>query len=237
MNNEELIEKYFNNQLSDTEFKQVEALLENDAAFKKEFYCQLEVQQAIAKEKRKPLKQRLKKLDQNTKKSNSWYVFAAAILVILFSIGMFYFDNQPKYTQLYAQNFEPYPNVMTLTNRSEDTGYQIAEEAFENYNAGNYERAAENFKAVYTNDPQDYILFYQGVSLLASGKIQKGIQVLEDYDWKDNQSDFETAAYWYLALAYIKIENKEAAITLLSRVSNAESNLNKPAKKLLESLK
>lgn len=236
MNKEELIEKYFSNRFSDSEFSQIQELLENDSEFKAKFYSQLEVQQTIASEKHAPLKERLKKLDQNPKKSKSRYLYAAAVLVVLFGIGVLFYDPPTDYNQLYVQNFEPYPNVITLTNRSEATTDNFSKAAFEHYDTGNFAAAAADFETLFKNHPQDFYLFYQGMSLLANGDTEKGVDVMENYSWEENKSDFATVANWYLGLAYLKIERETIAKKHLLKVSNSESNLNKSAKEILKTL-
>src|SRR3546814_14539074 len=87
MHKEELVEQYFSGQISQEAFLQLKALLQEDVAFKEEFYSQLEVQETIAQEKQALLKARLKKLDQKPVEKINWYRYAAAAAALIIKIG------------------------------------------------------------------------------------------------------------------------------------------------------
>src|SRR3546814_12404776 len=100
MHKEELVEQYFSGQISQEAFLQLKALLQEDVAFKEEFYSQLEVQETIAQEKQALLKARLKKLDQKPVEKINWYRYAAAAAALII-IGLLFYRPKPNYEKLY----------------------------------------------------------------------------------------------------------------------------------------
>ena len=235
MHKEKLIEQYFRGQISDEAFLQLKTLLEQDDTFKKEFYSQLEIQQTIAQEKHTLLKDRLKKLDEKSVRKINWYRYAAAAAILVI-IGLLFYHSQPNYNELYAANFEAYPNIIAPTVR--DNGGSEEDEiatAFSYYDNLQYADAAPAFEKLYRANGEDYAFFYYSISLMAMGDIQKGITALENHTW--TQSDnYQTLAHWYLGLGYLKLQNKEKAIAHLKKAANTDDPLAKQATKLLQKL-
>ncbi|MEX2350107.1 MAG: hypothetical protein WD554_04455 [Flavobacteriaceae bacterium] len=235
MNKEALTEKYFSNRLSDAEFGQLQQLLETDAAFREEFYNELEIQQVLAGEKHRPLKERLQKLDQKPAKKNQWYLYAAAIAALI-AIGSLFYNTTPDYDEVYAAHFEAYPNVVSLTNRSDAPQEDVAKEAFVLYESGQYKEAAEAFEEIYLQRPEDYIHFYYGLSLMAGGDTEAGIDALETYPWQEENSDFTNIVHWYVGLGYVKLGNSTDAHFYLKKVADGENSLSSSAREVLDAL-
>lgn len=236
MRNEELIEQYFSGNISEEGFLQLKTLLEEDEVFKREFYSQLEIQQTIAQEKQTPLKERLKKLDQNSVRKTNWYRYAAAAAVVLVAIGLLFYFAQPNYEKLYAANFEPYPNVIapTVRDNGKDEENEVAT-AFSYYDNRRYADASAAFEKLYQTNGEDYALFYRSVSLMATGRIQKGIAALENHTWKE-PDNYQTIAQWYLGLGYLKLRNKEKASAHLEKAAATANPMGRQATKLLQKL-
>ncbi|PKD19445.1 hypothetical protein APR41_15915 [Salegentibacter salinarum] len=234
MNKEELIEKYFSNQLSENEFQQLEQLLQEDAELRENFYNELEIKQAITQEKHVSLKERLQKLEKKPTNKKSWYLYAAAVTILIVIGSLFY--NLKTNDQLYAENFEAYPNVISLSTRSEVSIENKESEAFKLYDAEKFNKAAIAFQDLYEKNEKDYLRFYHGVSLLAKNNTIEGIEVLEGYDWQEQQSDFTIPAFWYVGLAYLKLEKTSEARNYLKKVALSDSQLRSQAQRLLKQL-
>ena len=235
MNKEELIAHYFNGQISKEGFLQLKTLLEEDNAFKKDFYAQLEVQQTIGQEKNAPLKERFNQLNQKSIPKTKWYLYAAAI-TILIVIGSFFYNSQPDYQDLYANNFEAYPNVIAPTVRGTEAPKESKVAlAFQYYDNENYAKAAELFKTLYKETGEDYAFFYQSVSLMAVGKTSKAITTLEQHNWNEPK-DYQTITQWYVGLGYLKLKNKEKAKLHLKNVKVSGKSLAKQAKEILQKI-
>lgn len=235
MNKEALIEKYFSHQISDAEFNQLKKWIEEDELFKNEFYQQLEIQKTISEANHSQIKERLKRLDKKTKKKNTWYLYAASV-AILMVLGFLFYKPQQELQEIYVENFEAYPNVINIATRSGLENKNDASEAFQYYEKELYHEAVLAFDQAYKNHPEDYLLFYKGVSLLAQQKTNEGINVFLSYDWEKNQSDLTAAAYWYLGLAYLKQEQLSLAKLHLQKVMASENHLQIQAQNLLKEL-
>lgn len=235
MNKEALIEKYFNNKLTKAEFRQLEKLLKNDQQLKAQFYKELEIKQFIAQEKNSVLKSRFQELERNSQRKPKWIPFAAALALIM-GLFSFIYNFLKNDQDLYAENFEVYPNVISPITRSESSQENTETIAFEHYDKGNYDEAIKAFDLAYERIPKDYLLFYKAVSFLAHGQIEEGIRVFKSYGWEQHNSDFSSAANWYLGLAYIEQQQFDLAEIHLRKVVNSESVLSKQAQKLLGSL-
>lgn len=235
MNKEALIEKYFSHQISDAEFNQLKKWIEEDELFKNEFYQQLEIQKTISEANHSQIKERLKKLSNKPKNKNKWYLYAASV-AILMVLGFLFYKPQQELQEIYVENFEAYPNVINIATRSGLENKNDASEAFQYYEKELYHEAVLAFDQAYKNHPEDYLLFYKGVSLLAQQKTNEGINVFLSYDWEKNQSDFTAAAYWYLGLAYLKQEQLSLAKLHLQKVMASENHLQIQAQNLLKEL-
>lgn len=235
MDKEELIAQYFNGQISEEGFSRIQALLEEDDAFKKEFYSQLEIQQAIAQLKHAPLKERLKKLDQKPIRKIKWYPYAAAAAILII-IGLLFYRSEPPYEKLYATNFEPYPNVIAPTLRDQERfEADMVATAFSYYDSRRYADAARAFEKIYQANGEDYAFFYQSMSLMAQGDIEEGVTALENHAW--TQEDvYQIIAYWYVGLGYVELQNKEQAVFYLQRVADSSHPKAQKATEILEKL-
>lgn len=233
MNKEALTEKYFSNSLSEDEFVQLQQLLETDAVFREAFYSELEIQQAVAREKHRPLKERFEKLEQIPERKNTWYLYAAA-LAALIAIGSLFYNTQSDYQELYAVHFEPYPNIIApaVRNASENP----MENAFSHYNNRNYKEAIKAFDALYETDTTGYVTFYYAMSLMADSQVKKAINTLESPNWEIPQK-LQSQTDWYLALSYLKSENKEKAIFYLEKVIITDGAMAAQAKNILQEIK
>lgn len=238
MNKEALIEQYFSGQLSNEGFLELKDLLEQDAEFKKEFHAQLEIQQTVAQEKNAFLKDRFAALDQKSAPKTKWYLYAATVAVLIgVGIGYLFYTAQPNYQELYAQNFEVYPNVIAPTVRGESQADKTElVTAFHAYDSKDYAKAATLFEELYVKSGQDYAYFYRNVSLMAAGRTDAAIANFERHTW-DSQRDFEPISNWYIALGYLKLEQKEKAVLYLNKVADLDTPLANQAKQMLQALR
>lgn len=235
MDKEELIAQYFNGQISEEGFSRIQALLEEDDAFKKEFYSQLEIQQAIAQEKHAPIKERLRKLDQKPIRKFKWYPYAAAAAILVI-IGLLFYRTEPPYEKLYATHFEPYPNVIAPTLRDQERfeGDMVAA-AFSYYDNRQYADAASTFEKIYQANGEDYAFFYQSMSLMALGEIEETVTALENHAWT-HTDEYQMIAYWYVGLGYMELKNKEQAVVYLQQVADSNHPKAKKATEILQKL-
>lgn len=235
MHKEELIEQYFRGQISDDGFMQIKALLETDAAFKKEFYSQLEIQQAIGHDRRVILKDRLAKLETKSAWKSNWYVYAAAAAILII-MGWFFYPSQPDYAKLYVANFDIYPNVVAPTVRDQQSSERnLMFTAFSFYDNQRFEDARAAFEELYQTTGEDYAVFYGSISSMALGDTQKAITALENHSWT-NVDEYQTIVHWYVGLGYLKLQNKDMAVVFLRKVASTKDPVAEQAAEVLSKL-
>lgn len=236
MENETLIYKYFEQQLSEEEKVLFASLLQNDAAFAKEVEYQKNVKKAITLNEREALKQTLQSFE-NTKKENSnnlqfWYI-AGVFLLFFGGLAWFQFTKDSP-EQLYHEYYQSYPNVVAPTVRG-DNERNLKSDAFYEYDSGNYEKSLALFSKIYTDEGVDYALFYKAMSLLELKRYEEAIASFDQFETADNNA-FSPFVKWYKALSYLKLNEKENAVLLLQELAVEENPQQSKAKELLDAL-
>lgn len=227
MKKENLIEKYFTENLSHEERILFDKLLQNDQEFKDEFVFQKELKQSIAHQQRETIKKTLKGFEDKLSKKKVFSLknwLAAASVILIFSLGYFAFNKynsfQPE--KLFVSNFAPYENVVRPTVRSSN-GESIESKAFSAYDSGLYYKAINLFNSVENKDA-DYIRFYKAMSFLALKKNQEAIDLLLPLattpDAFGSKFKWHAKANWYLGLAYLNNQEIDRAISQFNVVVN-----------------
>lgn len=235
MDKEQLLERYFEHQLSEEEQNILQNYLDTDASFAEEFAFQKNVKQAITLNERAKLKQKLQSFEspKSTKKWISKWSVAASIAFVL-GASYWFMNQSPDTIELYDQYYQSYPNVVAPTVRGESTS-DLKSQAFYEYDSGNYPKAYELFSQLYANDKDDYALFYSSLSLIEMDKPQEAIALMDQFDLTKNNG-FTPYFKWYKALSYLKIGEKEKATELLQSLSENQNPQQEQARKLLEEL-
>ncbi len=242
---EDQIDAYLNGKLQGDTLKEFEQLLNTNKDIQMEVRIKKELKESFALEDSFRLKVRLKEIQEQTleptpvvslpQKSNSWLKYAAAIALlacVLFGVQQSGMLNPGDTTSQFASYYEVYP--MDAAERgSTDTELK---ELTTFYNNKDYTAALERLNTLVDGDDQIQWKLYRGISLLETGDIQSAILDLRsvssssDENWKDH-------GRWYLALAYLKTKNTEAAkqeLQVLAGSSSADHHTE--AKELLEKL-
>ncbi|WP_298541833.1 hypothetical protein [uncultured Aquimarina sp.] len=244
MEREELIDKYLQSELTPAEKDQFDSLLENDASFKEDVELHKNLKIVSGTEDRDQLRKSMAdfeaKIAANETKViplfNYKKILVAASILLVVAIGGIMFLNpfSVNTNELYADNFEPYKNVVTPIVRGEnDENEEII--AFTSYESKQYELATDQFAKLYETTKRPYFLLYQANSLLASDNVKEAIPLLEQHiALKDELSE---RGKWYLSLAYLKENRKNEAILLLEEIVEKGSFKKGTAEKLLKQLK
>ena len=213
MRNIDIIDKHFSNSLSPKEESDFIDLLHNNEKFKSEFAFVKDVQKVIYRNQRNDLKKVLQSFEMDKpvvylfKRSKKWLV-AASILIIV-SLGAIFVKNSfyPSTEKLFAQNYEPYRNIVLPIERGENSN-SIEHSAFVAYENGNYHKAINLFNSV-PNKNEQYILFYKSMCYMSLDKANDAISLLKVITVSDNdlnsEINFNELANWYLALAYLNL--------------------------------
>ncbi|MGK0414377.1 MAG: hypothetical protein ACJA1B_002601 [Polaribacter sp.] len=238
---EDLIEKYILNRLSSEEVLLVENLLKTDADFNKELNFQSNLKKAIIKEDDDDFKILVSKLESKAKFKDSiprrayvkWLAAASVILLV----GLSYFLTLPQKIStddLFVSYFEPYRNVVQPMQRGNEQQDEKTL-AFLAYEKGEYNTAISLFSDLYSTTKEPYYLFYKANALLKLEKANEALPLLlEHLKTTDSLSEKTT---WYLALAYLKLNDKASAKGALEKVISDDNFKTAEARKLLKELK
>lgn len=233
MDNESLINGHLQGTLTLEEKSLFDTLIETDPSFADAVRFEENTKIAITLESRNKLKSKLQLLEKNSKKINSKsWIFIAASAIVLLGISLFYINQTPSTNKLFADYFEPYPNVESPIVRS-GSPKSIKEEAFVAYEIADYNKASEMFSELskITDDP--YAPFYHAVSLMVINKIEDAVSIFTNTSWS---KDYQGKVDWYLSLCQIKLHKLEEAKFTLKKIIKNNSYNHVKAKKLLEIL-
>jgi len=236
MKREELLEKYIQNRLTSEEELKFANLLKSDISFKEEVALHTNLKKVVEKEDDTNFRNLVENIESREKKprQKTSYIkwLAAASIVLLLGLSYFFNMEQKLSTDtLFAQNFEPYRNVIAPIVRSTEQQDEKAI-AFMAYEKGEYQNAIVLFTKLYTETKESYYLFYKANALLKLERANEAVPLLEQHlKTKDTLTE---KTNWYLALAYLKLEDKQQARKLLNKVIADGLYKNKEAKKLLK---
>lgn len=250
MDNEALINGYFENTLSEDQLGKLDRLLKTDTEFAAEFELQNELQKALKKEERQEIKSLFSNLKNETANDlkgtipketetkvisiRPWLVAASVVFLLGLGSWMLFFNGPDLNTdQLYAANFAPYENVVHPIQRGEQLE-NLKTRAFIAYEDADYGLALELFKELQVQQTDPYIAFYEAIILMQLNKHQEAVPLLEGYIGNDGQ--LKDRAIWYLALAYLKENDVGKSTTQLEKLIELGSFKKEAAQELLEEL-
>ncbi|MEX0290269.1 MAG: tetratricopeptide repeat protein [Flavobacteriaceae bacterium] len=240
MENEELISKYFLDELSPEELEQFHALLENDPEFKEQFTFEEDLRKVIAFDEKRALKEKLAHLEEElppltTSRRPLWkrLSIAASILVLL-GLGYFVFKpDTPDMNKLYASNFEIYPNTVYTITRS-DTINSVERKAFVAYESGDFKAAIPLFEQMKAEGEKAYLDFYLAQSYLKTERTTEAVTHFQKN--LETNEIFVPESRWYLALAYLNLGEGEKAKEMLKSLLNSSDYKQEAAEALLAAL-
>lgn len=235
----ELIEKYFENNLTSEEQFLFDEKLKNDADFKSELEFHSELKNAIIVSERAKIKAKIKGFESSKKDNIKVFNLRklmpyAAVFLVVISIGIFFILNQKTDSnQLYASNFEPYPNI-EVSNLRSNSENSLENEAFTAYDLENYKLAHELFTEVLETESKDYLHFYNAMCTMQLENFDLAIKELSTVN--ENDLKYYEKAIWFKALIYLKLNKKKDTKILLDELVNHYSFKKEEAKQLLSKL-
>lgn len=241
MNDIDLIEHYLDGSLSDTERLAFEERVSREAELRAQVEEMTLIREGIMRASRKEVLKSLKELEATLPEvetpvialwRNTWLQVAAGISLLAVCAYLLWPRPQEP-TQLFAEYFEPYPNIIMPTVRGVvENDSTVKAQAFRAYDQNDYELAIQLFEKLSTQD--EAVLLYLGNSYLASGQPEKALllfeKVLNNYDVFDEQAE------WYVAVSYLKLEEREKARAALQKVVARESSYKSKAQLILDKL-
>jgi len=236
MKHHELIERYFLGQLSSEEKEQFRHLQQTDASFKAELTFQENIKRITENEDNIHFKEQLQSYEtkQPSKAKSYRLLWMAASVAVAVTVGALLFFQSPSNKALFAENFEPYRNVIQPIVRGE-ASKDLKTQAFSAYEKKDFTKAISLFSALQKTEPEPYYLFYKANSYLVGDQPSEAIPLLKEY--LSTQGNFTEKAQWYLALAYLKDGNTSEAKKILQKISDSKSYHFQKATILLKKIK
>lgn len=236
-NDIELIEKHLEGILTKEEeeaFEQKEAI---SSSFAEEVSLQKAMIAAIKLDERKALREELKtevkKIvlpSPSNKYRLKYYSIAATISLLIAAAYIFV----PSNDSLFDAYYSPFPESPITRSESGNTSdYDVA---MQQYSIGNYQKATDIFLQVNDSTIQHEIALYLSNCYLNINAPEKAILLLQTIITSEN-SQINTHAQWFLALAYLRDHNKQEASELLHTISQKGTPYKEQAISLLNKLR
>lgn len=209
-----LIERYFDEQLSQTEIAEYNQLLESNEDFQKEVELFEKAHQVVRLKHISDMKERVRNIRQaQTEASTSgglglMKIAASILLIAAVSIG--FYAQQFETGKLYQEAYSPAGDYIT----NMDAEMTPLEKAMEFYNKGDFETAIDAFATIEGKDPRNQeAKFYLGQSLLQAGQNEQAIETLLEVS-----GDYHPEALWYAALTQLKTGKEADALETLNHI-------------------
>lgn len=246
---QEQIEKYVAGILPPPDAAQFEEEMNQSEALQKEVQLQREVHLLInLYGKQKAAKAKITQIaaevaaEEGTKTVSMFQkmrpMLAIAAVLVLTIAAYFIFANQTDPLRLYAKNFTPYANTLTVRGETDTSAIARAEvAAMQQYQNQQYPQAAATFEQLTQLNPKDLNTynFYAGIALLANMQAADALPKLQAV--AQNNNPYKEQAEWYIALAYLQSKDKAKAKELLTQIAAQSVHDRKTeAQKLLKSL-
>ncbi len=233
MNN---VERYLRNELTSVEIVQFENDLQNDIELRKELNSQAAILASFDHLRRENIISRFDNSNSKIQKISTsnvtaYWRYAAAIAGIVLIGSAYFFNKSVDLQQLSDSYYTPYPNVVAPAVRSEGQGANV----WEAYNAGQYASAYDQLVEAHNVDPNDISLsFYLGITAIETKKYDEAINLFKALQVGDHK--FSDQSNWFLAMAYLKSNQKEPAIKALTTIVESKSSYSEKAEQILSEL-
>ncbi|GAA0188305.1 hypothetical protein GCM10009122_46250 [Fulvivirga kasyanovii] len=231
-----LIDKYLTDSLTESEKDSFDLLLK-DPEFKEAVLYEKRVVAAIKASANAKLKAHLKGISSNTpitENSNTNYIkklwLSAASVLIIASIGYFFYTSNQPISNQFEEFYELYPAVTIQRGEGDEVN-----KALQLYSEEKYQEAANELTSLASADQPTYYL-YLGNCYLQLGQSQNAIAAFETLIEVSNDSILTQHSQWYLALAYLQSNEPESLKALLHKIIDQQGMYTELASKLLNKI-
>lgn len=238
----QLLEDFWNGQLSDTKKQEVENRLNKDAAFRtlanewQLLFTQARIAPKDEVEEAGQIKDRLlnyAKEEKETKKVRSirpiYYLLSAAAAVALILLWLNFND-----TLLEKDPASRYFTHLSRDNANLSPSIESGEDA---YDQKKYDRAYALLLEEVAAGSDSLNLIYSSVAAIGSEQGAQAILILEPLVNTESWQLYQSEIQWYLALAYIQEGETGKASTLLKTIADANGEYSKNAQALVEQIR
>lgn len=224
MDLQSLIDEYLEGKLSPEDRKLFESLIADNPKYKAEL---------IQQEKGRAAVDLFEQSARRSPSSLKSWLFSAAIACVLVLSGYLLWItlSMSPGEKLFAKYYETYPVIEnTQTNSSGDIS-----QAFQAFEAKDYEKAAALFERIQTQPNSDFALLYLGICQLELGRPEKAIPVLSLIPANSATAPKEIAS-WFEALGYFKLNMLDKGKEVLQVTAAKANPYQDQAKTILESM-
>lgn len=217
------IEKYFKNDLNQSQLREFNLKLECDDSFRRQVNQYEQVfGSPISQRNQANNSHRKTKIIFNYKFARILMVFSGCLLFVLLHNRYIVNFNGPSSEDLFSEYFYPYPNIAYPLTRSATSDNNLTViSAFHDYEMGRYDIAIDKFNTFEPDQISDLVIFYKSMAQMSNGDIHQAVKSLTDMT---NLSVFECQKKWYLALAYVSLHEYQKAIILLESLIQDQYN-------------
>lgn len=214
------IERYLDGVMPPGELKAFTQELATDPDLASAVALHRELAETLAGDQIHQFRQTLKEVDAKWKprsggnwlrivRSPRMLSFAASLLLLIGIFTWLIWPN-PTFSELAVDNFEQLPLETQMSIDRNDID-EIRKQAHEAYFAEDYDLATDKFLALSERVPDDLSYqLYLGISQFGADEVETAITTLKPLAESNDQS-LKGEATWYLALAYLKMDNGSAA--------------------------
>lgn len=222
---EELFESYLGGKMSASDKAIFEKLLDENPEYQSQLNHFKQENIHLTGEPSPPL-------PQSKAKTLRYWGISVAIAMVIVLVGYFLIStlSMSPGQKLFAKYYETYPVAESGANASGD-----ASQAFQAYEAKDYQKAAEWFERIQTQPNSDFALLYLGICQLELGRPEKAIPVLSLIPANSPTASKEVAS-WFEALGYFELNMLEKGKKSLQITAAKPNPYQAQAKIILESL-
>ena len=244
----DLIERYLEGNLQDTEIQGFNDRLKSDQEFRMVLQEMETMVSGIKYTGRKNILSQLQQVEETLpqlrqekeakvvamRRFRIWAAAASVLLVAVTAIWLLT-PNQLDQSQLFTAYYQHSPNVELPTTR---TANEISprESAYQAYDSEQFQEAITRFQAIPDSQTKPIDSFYLALSYLSSGDALQAENLLRAYI-PASQEIMKAKAQWYLAMALLSQGEIEETKELMQTIVSQESYNYKKASSLLEELK
>lgn len=174
--------------------------------------------------------------ENKIKPSIKWFAIAASILLLI-GVSFYVFENRTTPEQnLYASYFSPMAHPDAPVRGSENTSLSEVEyHAMTAYEAEDYKKAVNYYETLFNEYPRNTKnALFLSISYLGVNNPTKAIQVLSRID--NVEENYKSDISWYLALAYLKNNEKNSARIILDGLTKEDNFYTESAQEILKAL-
>ena len=239
------IERYNAGEMNEDEMKWFNKELEGNEKLSAEVDLRKKTDQLLKNQNIISLRQKLTAIEKSReknvpveKKKSPTFLKYAAVVTILAIIGTISIisNNDLNSEEIFSRFYKEYtpPTVQRTGNSLTNEDFTLA---LEFYNTHDYEKAASLFNKVLKNNPGDMqSVLLRGVSNFEYKKYPEAKQSFINVITDNNNLFIETAK-WYLALCYVRTDEREKAIQHLEAIKNEGGIYESDARKIIRKLK